>query len=220
MGLVWSGAELIFGAVHKFKKSIHPGGQVAATLILWMAATIVGGLESAVAAISSSYCSSHRHSDSYGYYRDPGCNDTLGGNRPLFLAIAVLTCILASMYFLLFVWACMDTHKRNAARRAIMVLNPPTAYWGPAAQGWQSMPQSNDVQRAEAPADCQPPIPAAVPGQHQPPAQGGQPLAPGHDAPQATSPEQMNEKGSAEVSSSSQQNQQSSIREFYTPNAS
>ena len=149
MALIWSASELTVRAVHKWQSGIHPGGQVAACLILWLAAAIVGSLEAIYSSVD------YVHGDCDYYWDDDGssynedCHDTWNRKRALWIAISAITCLLFVIYFVLFVIACIDTSKHNAAKRFVMVVNP-ASYWGPPAQGWQQLPQ-----QAGAPAQQQ-----------------------------------------------------------------
>lgn len=143
MSLTWSAAELIVRAVHKFERGIHPGGNVAATLIVWLAALIVGPLEAAYTVTTDGYCDYEYNYDTNGYDETDDCYNPWGGRKGVWIAVAVFTCLLCLMYFTLFVMACIDTSRRNKAKRVVMVVNPAN-YWGPQAQGWQQMPQQNN----------------------------------------------------------------------------
>lgn len=154
MALIWSAAELIVRAVHKFQTGIHPGGNVAATLIIWLAAAIVGAMQGIYAATVDGYCdynyNYNSETGSYEYEDTDDCHDPWGGRWGVWIAITVFSCLLWVIYFTLFVMACMDTSRRNAAKRTVMVVNPAN-YWGPQAQGWQQMPQQQNSQYMTVP---------------------------------------------------------------------
>lgn len=180
MTLIWSAAELIVRAVHKFKRGIHPGGSVAATLIVWLAAAIVGALEGVFSVTMDGYCDYYDYNSMTYEYDTVECYNPWGGRWGIWIAVTAFTCLLWVIYFALFVIACIDTSRRNAAKRLVMVVNP-ASYWGPQAQGWQQMPQQN----------------LAVP---QPAAMGGnaiplQQQTPNPATPYATPMEAPNEKG-------------------------
>lgn len=187
MALIWSAAELIVRAVHKFQTGIHPGGQVAATLIIWLAAIIVGPLEALYNVTTDGYCDYEYNSDTSSYDVTEDCYDPWKGRQGLWIAITTFTCLLWVVMFSLFVMACIDTSRRNAAKRVVMVMNP-ASYWGPQAQGWQQMPQQNSqyvaVPQAAARGD------ADIPLQHR------QQASPSPGTPYATPMENpINEKG-------------------------
>ncbi|KAM0343379.1 hypothetical protein ACHAPU_008557 [Fusarium lateritium] len=142
--LAWSIAEIATRFARKWKAGIHPGAHVAVSLLIWLGAAVVGGLESTL----SSYYSSFDYLDEDCEYdsnvRRYVCtsNDNVSSKRTLFIALSVFTCLVWLWHFILFVGACIDTQKRNAAMRkpVTMVFGGP-AYWVPGSQGFQQMPQ-------------------------------------------------------------------------------
>ena len=125
-------------AVHKFQSGIHPGASVGCCLILWLVALIVGALEALYNSYSEPYCEYDYYSYRGSYGKPTNCKPELA---KIWLAVTIFTLLIGGANFTLFVMACMDTSKRNASKRVVMVVNP--AYWGQAAQGWQPMPQDN-----------------------------------------------------------------------------
>lgn len=144
LAILWNGSELVVRAVHKFQSGVHPGASVGCCLILWLVAVIVGALEAVYGSLSDPYCEYDYDSFSYSY--EP--TDCKPEFARIWVAITAFTLLIAAAEFTLFVMACMDTAKRNASKKIVMVVNP--AYWGQAAQGWQPMPQDNSHQQPVA----------------------------------------------------------------------
>lgn len=141
--MIWDIAELLTRFGRKWKAGIHPGAHVAIHLFIWLGAAIVGGLESTFSAYYSSFDYLDEDCE---YDRDQRryvctSNEGVASKRALFVALSVFTCLLWLWQFILFVGACIDTQKRNAAmRKPVMVWGGPP-YWGPGAQGFQQVPQ-------------------------------------------------------------------------------
>ncbi|KAK7420899.1 hypothetical protein QQX98_002463 [Neonectria punicea] len=136
--LIWDAAEIITWLSRKRVAGIHPGAHVGVSLIVWLGAAIVSGIQSAFVGYvvhgGSDTCWDADDQD----YVD--CGSPYGASAARFTAAAVFAGLVFLLHFTLFVGACVDTAKRNAARRRVMVVGPP--YWGgPMAQGWQPMPQ-------------------------------------------------------------------------------
>jgi hypothetical protein len=143
--ILWSGAELIVRACHNFHPGIHPGAHVGLCLIIWLAAAIVGGFEAALSwelawygddSWSSYYCDYSW--DSYNGYTYEDC-DVPTGRTEIMIASTVFVWFLWAIYFIIFVLACIDTSRRNAAsHRPIMVVQPGPI--GPNGVGAAGMP--------------------------------------------------------------------------------
>lgn len=154
VALIWDFAEIMTWLLRKRKAGIHPGAHVAMSLLIWLAAAVVGGIQSAFVAYSvyDDYDSSSTCRDSSrNEYVD--CDDRYAATRGRFLAVAIFSCLVWLVHFTLFVGACVDTAKRNAALRRVMVVAPP--YWGHAVQGWQPMPQQGNQQQQYVPVQGQ-----------------------------------------------------------------
>ncbi|KAF9770338.1 hypothetical protein IL306_012149 [Fusarium sp. DS 682] len=144
VAMIWDIAEFATRFGRKWKAGIHPGAHVAISLLIWLSAAIVGGLESTFSAYYSDFG-----------YLDEDCeydpderryvctsSDKVSSKRSLFVALSVFTCLIWLWHFILFVGACIDTQKRNAAmRRPVTMVFGGPAYWGPGAQGFQQVPQ-------------------------------------------------------------------------------
>ncbi|KAH6888420.1 hypothetical protein B0T10DRAFT_488140 [Thelonectria olida] len=152
VAFIWDVAEIMTWLLRKRQAGIHPGAHVAMSLLIWMAAAVVGGIQSAFVGFSvyDDYDTSGTCWDS-GRQESVDCDDDsdrYGSVRAKFLAVAVFSCLVWLVHFILFVGACVDTAKRNAALRRVMVVAPP--YWGHAVQGWQPMPQQYYPQQGTA----------------------------------------------------------------------
>ncbi|KAF4976876.1 hypothetical protein FZEAL_6518 [Fusarium zealandicum] len=137
--LLWDISEIITRWVRKFKAGIHPGAHVAVSLLIWLGASITGSLEAVLISFDArddSPSCTHDENDEY------TCENSYSSRLSKVIAVAVFTCLVWLCHFILFVFACMDTAKRNALtrQRITMVVNGPP-YWGPGAQGFQQMPQ-------------------------------------------------------------------------------
>ncbi|KND90236.1 hypothetical protein TOPH_05252, partial [Tolypocladium ophioglossoides CBS 100239] len=201
VALIWSVAEEITRWVRNWGAGIHPGAHVGMSLFLWLASGVVGGLLAALASLN--YLN---QSDNNSSYNDPSNYEPLnGGSWPRFLAVVVLMLVLWLVHFIIFVGACIDTAKRNAAKsKPIMVVAQPP-YWGPTPQqGWQ-----------------QPMTQPVYPSQHthyQQPQFQGMPVHP-----QATSPRAVSGDGQGSGNGKQPEMVKQStpadhgVREFYTP---
>lgn len=133
MALVWDAAEIITWLCRKRVAGIHPGAHVGVSLIIWLGAACIGGIQSAYVTYTTHDSDTCYDSESDEYV---DCRSSSGQ----MIAAAAFACLVWLLHFTLFVGACIDTAKRNAAnRRQVVVVGPP--YWGPMAQGWQPMPQ-------------------------------------------------------------------------------
>ncbi|KAJ4252947.1 hypothetical protein NW762_010856 [Fusarium torreyae] len=143
VAMIWDIAEFATRFGRKWKAGIHPGAHVALSLLIWLGAAVVGGIESTISAAYSwddldESCSYDPDARTY----DCNTTDTYSSKRPLFIALSVFTCLVWLWHFVLFVGACIDTQKRNAAmRRPVTMVFGGPAYWGPGSQGFQQMPQ-------------------------------------------------------------------------------
>ncbi|KAK0387051.1 hypothetical protein NLU13_5364 [Sarocladium strictum] len=145
---------LITRWVRTAHRGITPGAHVGVCLIIWLSCIVAGGLLSAVApwitqADEGRFSSSSCYNPETGYYEacpkddvdddnnKPDAQD-LATRRGIFYAIIAALYILWALHFTIFVRGCIETQRRNAARRPVVYV----PYWaGPAAQGWQPLPQ-------------------------------------------------------------------------------
>ncbi|KAM5342030.1 hypothetical protein ACJ41O_015061 [Fusarium nematophilum] len=139
LALIWDLAELATRWLRKFKSGIHPGAHVAISLLIWLGAAAVGGIEVIYAIAVDQTERNCYDSQTQRVYQ---CGTTFDGRKATFSALAAFTSLVWLCHFIFFIGACIDTAKRNAvAKRSIMVVSGGPPYWGPAAQGFQPMPQ-------------------------------------------------------------------------------
>ncbi|KAM0486289.1 hypothetical protein ACHAPX_000994 [Trichoderma viride] len=161
IAVLWSGAELIARAVRRFKAGIHPGAHVALSLIIFLVAVILTSLFGPwfQSSWNDNYddddgqqCSYHYSSslDDYVYSCTDNSNDPeviasrhiFRHERSVAYAAAIITYIIAVIHFILFVGACIDTSKVNAAAsRPIYVIAQPQGLQA-MMQGWQPLQQA------------------------------------------------------------------------------
>ncbi|KAI8665941.1 hypothetical protein NCS57_00817100 [Fusarium keratoplasticum] len=143
--LVCDIVEVLTRALRKFKSGIHPGVQIALSLIIWIMTSIVGGMQATYSAIfNDDYSECSPSSTRYSRYDDEyeSCKTQYGGIRPKIIAMTIFTCLVFMAHFILFVFACIDMSRRNRNNRAPVMVFAAPPYWGPAAQGFQQMPQN------------------------------------------------------------------------------
>ncbi|KAM0463403.1 hypothetical protein ACHAO4_000117 [Trichoderma viride] len=162
LATIWGLAEVITRAVRKFKKGIHPGAHVGVCLIIWMIASVTGGMLCTYVALYNGYYDnddcSYTTSDGESNVSSYDCAPLDPAPKGKIVGSAVITCMLFAINFGLFIDACIQTHRRNtAAKRPIMVIAQPQN-WPVASQGWQPMPQNG--MSAES-VQMQPPAAAA-----------------------------------------------------------
>ncbi|KAI1379360.1 hypothetical protein F4677DRAFT_329109 [Hypoxylon crocopeplum] len=134
--VLWNGAELItFGVRSRkdVKRGIHPGAHVALHLCFWIACVFAVLITSSIAVSIRSImmtCSSAGDSR-YGYYSycdDYHYTDGLYMDNmylPTLRAMIALFSIATVNHFILFVLACIDTHRRNCLQSAGVIMAPP-----------------------------------------------------------------------------------------------
>ncbi|KAL7902756.1 hypothetical protein HDV63DRAFT_168144 [Trichoderma sp. SZMC 28014] len=171
IALLWSGAELITRAVRRFKAGIHPGAHVALSLIIFLVAVILTSLFGPwfQDTWNDNYDDDDGQDCSYHYSSDLGdyvysCTDDSNDpeviasrhifrhERSVAYAAAVITYIIAVIHFILFVGACIDTSKFNAAaRRPIYVIAQPQMH------GWQPLqaPAETEARDVVPPAETE-----------------------------------------------------------------
>jgi hypothetical protein len=240
IALLWSGSELVARGLKKFASGLHPGAHVGFSLILWLAFAILGGAGGAFVSYDEyeysdwdGDCIEPVYDDYYGGYSyddDADCSyaKAYQGWRQIYIAYVVFICFLWLFEFILFIGACIDTAKRNnAKRRPIMVVNP-AQYWpanGP--QGWQQLPP--DSRGGYAPQMYQQPAPVpqmsgahgaarAAPHSHRTPDVPLQDRTPSPVSPHAAPAELTTEKAAAQNGQPESSAQGSrGVTEFYAP---
>lgn len=144
MALLWSASELITRAVRSNHVGIHPGAHVGVLLLIWLGAAIVGGIGATYVAfmnVYDDYRSGSCWNDSTFSYEECDHDDEkeYAHSRNILIATVAFKFLVLVISFALFVRACIDTHRKNRAGRQVVFIQAP--YWpGPAAQGWQQMP--------------------------------------------------------------------------------
>ncbi|KAI2466793.1 hypothetical protein F4781DRAFT_335490 [Annulohypoxylon bovei var. microspora] len=128
--ILWNGAELITFAVRSrkdVKRGIHPGAHVGLHLCLWIAcvfAVLLAVSESISIESDIRECAdvaSSRHSY-YSFCDDYSAMTMNGSYIPMMRAVTAFFCLMTLGHFVLFVFACIDTHKRNLLKPAGMVV--------------------------------------------------------------------------------------------------
>ncbi|KAL7912565.1 hypothetical protein GGI35DRAFT_476411 [Trichoderma velutinum] len=160
IALVWSLVELIVRATRKFQKDgIHPGAHIALSLIIFLVATI---LTSLFGPWFQDSWGPEYDVDNCGYKwnstlettvwtcsnaaEDESAKHMFSHEKSVSIAVAVVTYLIAAIHFSLFVGACVDTSRVNAAAsRPMYIIAQPQMM-----QGWQPIPQ--------VPIQPQPPV--------------------------------------------------------------
>ncbi|KAL7627395.1 hypothetical protein AAE478_001588 [Parahypoxylon ruwenzoriense] len=147
IAILWNGAELITYGVRArkdVKRGIHPGAHVGMHLCFWLASifAILFTVSLSISVQSTIQHCAEADNDRYSYYSY--CDDYYYSNGsymndmylPTLRAMAALFCLSTINHFVLFVFACIDTHKRNLMKPAGIVipqLPPAGMYYPPIA---------------------------------------------------------------------------------------
>ncbi|KAI0161734.1 hypothetical protein GGR52DRAFT_137964 [Hypoxylon sp. FL1284] len=229
LSVLWNGAELITFCVRARKdvqRGIHPGAHVGMDLVFWIAG-VFGVLFSVMVTISLegmimdcerakdssygywSYC------DDYHYQDDSYMNDMY---LPTLRAVVAMFCLFTITHFVLFVMACIETHRRNCLKPAGIVVPPAMAgmYYPPppppGAAPYYPYPMPMAPQQARVVPEAQAPNAAAaqnyqnyqsLAGFYAPAPDVAPQRAPG--SPTRAAPGQMSEKAVASTSGSAGQ---------------
>ncbi|KAL7963823.1 hypothetical protein V8C34DRAFT_266646 [Trichoderma compactum] len=152
IALLWSLVELVVRAARKFQKDgTHPGAHIALSLIIFLVATVLTSLfgpwfqDSWGTEYSTQSCGDQWNSTLQTAVwtcttddDDDATKYVFSHERSVSTAVAVVTYLLAAIHFTLFVGACVDTSRVNAAAsRPIYVIGQPQMM----QQGWQPIPQ-------------------------------------------------------------------------------
>ncbi|KAI1798748.1 hypothetical protein F4811DRAFT_547315 [Daldinia bambusicola] len=133
--IIWNGAELItFGIRSRkdVKRGIHPGAHVGLHLCFWLAC-IFAVLLTVSISLSVEYTlreCAEEDITRYSYYSYSYCRSRYldlyrnGTYLPMIRAVEAFFCLATIDHFILFVMACIDTHKRNLLKPAGIVLPP------------------------------------------------------------------------------------------------
>ncbi|KAJ8123054.1 hypothetical protein ONZ43_g906 [Nemania bipapillata] len=141
--IIWNTAELITYCVRLRKQAqrgIHPGAHVGLNLIFWLAGIFAILLTVAIYQ-SVSYavqrCAGGDDDDDYSYYYGYYCDEYKPYSYYKWNILPVLRALLAIFalwtinHFVLFVLACIDTHKRNVLKPAAFVMPMPAPNTAP-----------------------------------------------------------------------------------------
>ncbi|KAI1306811.1 hypothetical protein F5Y03DRAFT_383948 [Xylaria venustula] len=149
ISILWNTAELITYCVRlrkQVQRGIHPGAHVGLHLLFWLAGALASVSTIAVYVVLQSELGECKNSDSndddsYSYYNDCSEFEPLDYYKsdviPTFRALVAIFILWTINHFILFVLACIETHKRNAMRPVALVMRSP----GP-AQGVSHLPQA------------------------------------------------------------------------------
>ncbi|KAI1208333.1 uncharacterized protein F4807DRAFT_148241 [Annulohypoxylon truncatum] len=176
--ILWNGAELITFAVRSRKnekRGIHPGAHVGLHLCFWIAcvfAVLLSVTEAIAVNADVRDCADETTTTSTYSYYSSYCDqydgiDMTGRYLPMLRAVAALFCLMLLVHFILFVFACVDTHKRNLLKPAGMVV-PPVApqagmYYPPPQPGVAPYyPYPAPMAPQQGPFAGQPNVPGAV----------------------------------------------------------
>lgn len=136
--VLWNGAELITYACRSrkdVKRGIHPGAHVGLHLIFWIACVFAVLFTVMITlSIQSITRDCEEEEDSYYSYWSY-CDSTYYKNNsymnnmylPTLRAMTAMFCIATITHFVLFVLACIDTHRRNCMKPAGLVMPPAPA---------------------------------------------------------------------------------------------
>ncbi|KAI5925257.1 hypothetical protein F4810DRAFT_70797 [Camillea tinctor] len=187
--IIWNTAELITYCVRVRKdtqRGIHPGAHVALHLLFWLAcifAVLITVSLYLVVANALERCTDSGDDDDSSYrvgytssYRYRYCDDYTPTDYyywnylPTIRALIAMFILTLINHFVLFVLACIDTHKRNLLKPAGVVLAPPgqAVYYGapPPQPGMMPMPYYQyPVQPMAFPQQAHFSAAAAAPGQ-------------------------------------------------------
>ncbi|KAI0913246.1 hypothetical protein F4823DRAFT_87608 [Ustulina deusta] len=155
ISIIWNTSELITYCVRlrtQTQRGIHPGAHVGLHLLFWLAGIFAVLLTvSLYVGVSASVrlCENKGDDDDdyYFYYGDSYCSEYQsfeyykGHVLPVFRALVAIFVLWAINHFVLFVLACIETHKRNALRPAAFIM-PAQALNTIPAQGMYYPPQA------------------------------------------------------------------------------
>ncbi|KAK3688184.1 hypothetical protein B0T22DRAFT_439744 [Podospora appendiculata] len=116
LALVWLTADLLVITCTRHRRGMHPGAQVAFHLIIWLIA-LNAAVFSGIFVDYAGY---------YPYWYSSQQTSTLQGLR---LTTVIFTILLTLIHFILFVRACIETHKVNTIGKIIWIpVGEPTGY--------------------------------------------------------------------------------------------
>ncbi|KAI1430178.1 hypothetical protein F5Y12DRAFT_6464 [Xylaria sp. FL1777] len=136
VSILWNAAELITYFVRlrkQVQRGIHPGAHVGLHLLFWIAGVFASLLTISVylgVASVLQQCEHEDDEDNNHYYYDDYCDEYKPFNNyrdnvlSVVRALFVIFVIWSVNHFVLFVLACIETHKRNSLRSAAFVMPP------------------------------------------------------------------------------------------------
>ncbi|KAI1369596.1 hypothetical protein F5Y08DRAFT_98131 [Xylaria arbuscula] len=179
VSIIWNTAELITYCVRlrkEVQRGIHPGAHVGLHLLFWLAGVLASLLSVGIyvgEASSLASCERGDDDDDYYYYSSSYCDEYQpysyykGNIIPVFRALVAIFILWTINHFVLFVMACIETHKRNSMRPAAFIMpaqavttGPIQGVYYPQVAGMQPQP----MQYYPYPIVMQPPPPAQFSG--------------------------------------------------------
>lgn len=136
--VLWNGAELITFAVRSrkdVKRGIHPGAHVGLHLCFWIACVfgvlVIVSITLSIESMIRDCAEEEGNLSSYwSYCDDYHYGDNLYTNNmylPTLRALVAMFCLATLNHFVLFVFACIDTHKRNCIKSTGFAMLPAPA---------------------------------------------------------------------------------------------
>ncbi|KXJ91662.1 hypothetical protein Micbo1qcDRAFT_57076 [Microdochium bolleyi] len=164
VALCWQVAEFITLLVRRRAvppyRGIHPGAHVGVHLLCWIGFVSVAVVD-AFNAVWIAFLQRRGNSSSYYYYGLPASPAsrnfiTSGEYYAITITATVFAAILTIIHFILFVRACVETHHRNSAGRAVQVVY---VQYQPGPNGFsgQYVPVQQQQQQYYAPGVQSPP---------------------------------------------------------------
>lgn len=194
---------------------IHPGAHVGVSLFLWLCCAVVGGIMAAFIGFSApDDCDDDGYNS---YYGSSNCGN-FNGSWSRFLGVVILLLLLWLVHFIIFVGACTDTAKRNAAKsKPIMVVAQPP-YWPMPQQGWQPpMTQQPTTQQQMTQQPMTQQVYPPQPTYYQQPQLQGMPVQPQASPPPASGHAQGSGNGKQPEVAQQSTPADHGVREFYNP---
>ncbi|KAI2636941.1 hypothetical protein GGS26DRAFT_588491 [Hypomontagnella submonticulosa] len=137
--ILWNGAELITFGVRARKdinRGIHPGAHVGLHLCFWLACVFAVLITTSITLVVQSVvrnCLEYDNDDNdfysgtryCNYYDDESSLYSNGSYLPMIQTMLAFFCLATIVHFILFVMACIETHKRNVLKPAGIVMPAP-----------------------------------------------------------------------------------------------
>ncbi|KAH7039603.1 uncharacterized protein B0I36DRAFT_357011 [Microdochium trichocladiopsis] len=170
VAICWQVAEFITICARTGHKSIHPGAHVALHLLLWLGFLVNVILDGFNAGYLAEYLSDY---DDYGYspssYYYGYYNFMISGQyQSITYALLAFSALLLIIHFTLFVRACIETHKRNSADRAVRYIYVQQPMYYPGQQFTPQQLMQMQMQQQQFYGQPQPQQPVVPGGIQQP----------------------------------------------------